>query len=185
MSINLQIQADERMLKDVEERLGSMKYKARNVLSSALNRALINADTTLRKEIRRDYNVAAGTIKGASKRRKSTASTLGAELKVNGRPLGIDKFKVTPKTVNGNRRKPLKATVKKGRTANLGAAFVANLNGIKIFKRRGIKQYPIDRVFSVSIPQMADDTAIVEQVQKESNLMFLKRVEHEISRLLA
>lgn len=185
MSINLKIQADERMLKDVEERLGSMKFKARNVLNSALNRALTNADANLRKEIRRDYNVAAGAIKGASKRRKSTTSTLGAELKINGRPLGIDKFKVTPKTVNGNRRKPLKATVKKGRTASLGDSFVANLNGIKIFKRRGVKQYPIDRIFSVSIPQMADDTAIVEQVQKEANLMFLKRVEHEISRLLA
>lgn len=178
------VDLDRKMLEDIERRLGSLSRKAPNVLSIAINRAVTNVNSNVKKEVRKEYNISAADIQKTLKVSKATRASLRGEVKSTGSPIGLDKFKISPKTVNPRRKSPIKVGVKKGDLKKLLHAFVADVNGTKVFEREGKSRLPIKRLFGPSVPQMIDNDDIRAKIELEGQKTFLTRTEHEINRIL-
>lgn len=180
------VRVDAERLRAIQSQLGDFAHKAPEVTSSALNRAMTNMASNLPKKIRENYHVKAGTVKDTLKVTKSTKSTLKAEVRSSGKVIGLDHYKVNPKTVQPRRKKQLKIAVgKKGGTKQIMGAFIANLNGVKVFKRAGKERLTINRLFGPSVPQMADEENIVEYVNQQGYITFEKRLENGVNRILS
>lgn len=175
---------DNQIVEDIERRLGSFSRKAPNVLSNAINRAVTNVNSNVKKEVRKEYIIKAADIQRTLKVTKATKSNLKGEVKSIGSPIGLDKFKVTPKTVNPRRKTPIKAGVKKGNLKKLLHAFVADVNGTKVFEREGRARLPIKKLFGPSVPQMLRNEDVRTVIEREGQQTFLNRSNHEINRIL-
>lgn len=179
------VSVDENRIKEIQKELGSMHGKAPQAISRAMNRAVTATDVAASKAIRKKYHVKAGDVKSATTRRKSSPSKLSAAVELKGAPIGLDKFKVSPKTVSPKRKTQLKISVRKDRGAKtIGGAFNANINGVKVMKRTGRKRLPIDRLFGPSIPQMARNEEVATTAGRRGGTVFEDRLRHEIGRLI-
>ncbi|EFV78955.1 hypothetical protein HMPREF1013_00839 [Bacillus sp. 2_A_57_CT2] len=183
--MNVVVNTDTTMINDVRERLGTFSNKAPNVISSALNRAVTNVSSNVSKEVRQRYVVKAADIKNTLSKTKASRSNLSAIVKSSGGLMPLDRFKVSPRTVQPRRKKPIKVSVKKGGLKTLPGAFVVNLNGIKVFKRTTKRRLPIMRLFGPSIPQMIGNEEVREKINLEGNETFQRRLDHEINRILS
>lgn len=179
------ISVDSKMLEDVQKKLGQMSNKAPNAICAALNRTVTNIQSNVSKEVRKEYNIKAGDVKATLTKTKASRSNLQAEVRSKGQTIPLDRFKVTPKTVNPKRRGQLKISVKKGGVKQVLGAFIANLGGVKVFKREGEKRLPIERLFGPSVPQMLGNDGIVEKINLEAKNTFERRLEHEVNRIVA
>lgn len=178
------ITIDESMLRDVQNRLRGIERKAPNAISSALNRTITNLATNISREVRTVYPVKASDVKETLIKRTSNPNTLNASIKSKGKVLGLEKFKVSPKTVQPSRKKPIKVAVKKGALKPLQKAFVAEVSGIKVFERTSKKRLPIRRLYGPSVPQMLKNVGIQEKLNTQANEKFQERLNHEINRLI-
>lgn len=161
-----------------------IENKAPKVIVSALNRTMTNLASNISKEIRVNYTAKASDIKESLVKVRATPTNMSATVRSKGSVIGLDKFKVTPKTVQPKRKKPIKAGVKKDATKSMGSAFVADINGIKVFVRTSKKRLSLKRLYGPSIPQMLKNEKVKDKLQIKAEDMFKKRLEHEISRLL-
>lgn len=182
---NLRVDVDKDMIVDVQKRLGDMYTKAPNVISKSLNRTITNVNSNIKKEVRERYHIKARDVSdNLNKPVRSSSSRLFAEVKSTGGPIPLDKFKVSPKTVNPNRKSPIKIAVKKDGVKKVMGAFVADINGKKVFKRTTDARLPIKRLFGPSVPQMLGDEDVQENVNTKALETLNKRLDHEISRIL-
>lgn len=178
------ITSDEKMLNDVQNTLGEFHKKAPNAISNALNRGVSNMNTNARKEIRKEYNIKAGDVSPTLKAFRASRANLGASVQSKGGVISLDRFKISPKTINPRRKSPIKAAVKKGSAKSLGSGFVAEINGPKVFKRSGKSRLPIQKLFGPSVPQMLENERSREEIQQKGKETFENRLEHEIKRIL-
>jgi bifunctional DNA-binding transcriptional regulator/antitoxin component of YhaV-PrlF toxin-antitoxin module len=178
------VNVDEEMMKEVKEKLGDMQHKAPNAISNALNRAVTNVASNISKEVRSKYAIKAGDIKETITRNKSSRPTLSASVVSKGKLIPLDRFKVSPKTVQPKRKKPIKVAVKKEGLKEVLGAFVADINGIKVFERTSKSRLPIRRLFGPSVPQMLNNEEIRKKIEDEGQETFHKRLDHEINRIL-
>lgn len=182
MSVNFQIDAS--AIEQVQQRLGELSHRAPNALANSLNRAMTTISAAVPKEVRAEYHVKAGDVTKSLKKKRASSGNLSAEVKSSGSPIGLEKFKVSPKTVNPRRKSQLKISVKKSGAKTVVGAFVANVNGIKVFKRVAKPRLPIEHLFGPSVPQMIGDDARVDRISQKGSDMFNTRIEHEINRIL-
>lgn len=178
------ISVNQRTIKDVQKRLKGIENKAPNAISSALNRTISNLATSVNKEVRADYQVKSTDIKKTLVKKTANPNSLSASLRSKGRVLGLDHFKVSPKTVQPKRKKPIKVAVKKSGLKSLDGAFVANANGPKVFVRTSKNRLPIKKLFGPSIPQMFKSRNVQEKVNTQATAKFKERLNHEINRLV-
>lgn len=183
--MSMRVVIDEDELRRVRNNLGTLEHKAPNVIASALNRSVTNIKSNVPKEVRKNYNVKANDIKETLKVFKASQSKLTAGVVSKGKTLGLDKFKVNPKTVNPKRKTQLKIAVKKSGAKQILGAFIASINGTKVFKRDGRKRLPISRLMGPSVPQMLGNDSVVENINKEAYLTYEKRINHDVNRLLS
>lgn len=182
MSMRIVVNDDE--LKRVQEQLGELQRKAPNVIAKSLNRSLSHINTTIRKEVRDEYTVKAQEVKDRLESVRASTSRLAAKVTAKGRPLGLEKFRVNPKTVNPRRKKQLKISVKKGSAKEILGAFIGNQGNEKVFIRDGKPRLPISRLFGPSVPQMIGNDEIVEQINESAYVTYQKNINHEINYLL-
>lgn len=182
--MNVTVNVDQELLNDVRNRLGELSNKAPNAISSALNRAVTNVAKNVSKEVRTEYNIKAGDIKTTLSKTRASRSNLSAIVRSRGEPIPLDRFKVSPKTVQPKRKKPIKVGVKKDGLKEVLGAFVADISGIKIFERTTNKRLPIKRLFGPSVPQMIGNQDIVDKINHEGQETFKNRLDHEIERIL-
>lgn len=168
---------------EVEKQLGNMKYKAPMVIARALNRAAANAKSSASKKVRETYNVKSKDISSTIKILKANKNRLGAVVKSTGTKVSLIKFKVTPKK-RLKKQKKVKVAVKKDGMKELNHAFIADINGPKVFERVGKNRLPIKHLFGPSVPEMLGGKSVREFVEIESEKTFEKRLEHEINREL-
>lgn len=180
----ININFDRRTQRELEQRLGSFTRRAPNAISNAINRAVTNVNSNIKKEVRTEYNIKAKDIQATLTKTRATRTSPSGEVISTGNLIGLDKFKVSPKTVNPRRKVPIKVGVKKDGLKEVVGAFVADINGIKVMERKGKARLPIKRLFGPSIPQMIDNVGVREKIINEGQQMFLNRFEHEINRIL-
>lgn len=178
------VQVDERMLREVQAKLGSFSNKAPNAIARALNRAATNIKSNMSKEVRKYYTIKASDIKSTILKYRASRSNLSASVVSRGNPIGLDKFKVSPKTVQPNRKKPIKVGVKKDGLKVVLGAFVADVAGIGVFERTTKARYPIRRLYGPSVPQMLGNVHVREEIGKQGYETFQKRLDHEINWIL-
>lgn len=182
--MSVRIIVDDDAIKAVERRLGEFSHKAPNAISNALNRSVSNISSNISKEVRKDYHIKTADVKETLNIFKANRSKLSAEVKSRGGTIGLDKFKVGPKTVNPKRKSQLKIAVKKNGVKQILGAFIANLNGTKVFTRDTKKRLPISRKFGPSVPQMLGNEATVERINQQAHETYENRLNHEINRIL-
>ncbi|CAM4111275.1 phage tail protein [Mesobacillus thioparans] len=182
--MKITVDVNERLIQDVQQKLGSFQKKAPNAIANALNRAASTVNTNIGKEVRKQYVIKAGDVKATIVKTRATRALLGATVRSTGQLIPLDRFKVSPKTVQPKRKKPIKVSVKKGSLKEVMGAFVADISGTKIFKRSGENRLPIRRLFGPSVPQMLSNEEIRMTIDKEGSQTFYKRLDHEINRIL-
>lgn len=169
----------------VEKELGQYKSKAPLALSRALNRAVSKAKTSASKKIREQYIVKAKDINSTLKITKASRGNLRAVVMSRGYRIPLIKFKVNPSSPRPrNPPKVLKVAVKKGSLKELVGAFVANINGDKVFRRTSSSRLPIEQLFGPAIPQMLGVASTREYVENEADNSFEQRLDHEIKRIM-
>ena len=178
------VDVDKKLMADVQKRLGEISKKAPNAVSNALNRAVTNVASNISKEVRKDYVIKAQDIKETITKHKANRSKLSASVVSKGQLTPLDRFKVSPKTVQPKRKKPIKVAVKKTGLKEVLGAFVADINGVKVFERTSKNRLPIRRLFGPSVPQMLENEQIRKKINEEGQATFNKRLDHEINRIL-
>lgn len=182
--MNVVVTTDTQMLNDVRERLGTFSNKAPNVISRSLNRAVTNVSSNVSKEVRKQYVIKASDIKGTLSKTKASKANMSAIIRSRGELTPLDRFKISPKTVQPKRKRPIKVSVKKDGLKTVLGAFVADIHGTKVFKREGKKRLPVTRLFGPSVPQMLNNEEIRLKINKEGRETFERRLDHEINRIL-
>ena len=172
-------------IKEVEQALGQYKNKAPTALSRAINRAAANAKTNASKKVVEKYNIKAKDVKATINITKANKSSLGSVVKSVGERIPLIKFKVSPSTPRPkNPPKILKVSVKKGGLKELVGAFVADVNGNKVFKRTSKSRLPIQQLYGPAVPQMLGTDNTREYIENEYTKVFDQRLDHEIKRIM-
>lgn len=166
-------------IKDVERKLGRFAHKMPNVAASALNRSMTQVVKQIHKDVGAAYTVSKKDFKSSTSRIRAKTADLNTATTVKGRPLPIEKFKVKSSKSQG-----VRATVKKGSLKAVMNAFVVDLHGEKVFKREGKRRLPINRLHSISAPQMADDKTNVDMFKREAPVEFERYLNAAVDRIL-
>lgn len=175
---------DKAMIQDVQNRLGEFEKRAPNVISNSLNRAMTTVGSTVRKEVRQEYHIKARDVSETLKRYRAKPSNLRASVLSSGSPIGLDKFKVSPKTINPRRKTPIKIGVKKSSLNRVMGAFMADISGHKVFERTSKSRLPIKRLFGPSVPQMLENEKVTKLASQKGQETFDKRLEQEVKHIL-
>lgn len=183
--MSVRIVVDDAELQRVQGMLGEISHKAPNVIANSLNRSISNMNSNITKEVRSKYHIKAGDVKSTLKAFKASPSNLKAEVKSSGKLMGLDKFKVNPKTANPKRKNQLKIAVKKDGIKQVLGSFVAAVNGAKIFTRDGKKRLPISRLMGPSVPQMIGNEENVETIQTKAWVAYQRNLNHYVNHLLS
>lgn len=182
--MRVSVEFDESQLKSVQLRLGQFSKKAPNAISNALNRAATNVNANIKKEIRKEYHIKAGDVQATLSKTRASKGSLSASVMSKGHLIGLDKFKVSPKTINPKRKSLISIAVKKSGGKRVKGAFMADVNGAKLFMRLNKSRLPIRRLFGPSIPQMLGNEDVRGVIEEQGKETFDGRLEHEINRIL-
>lgn len=183
-------------VKQIEERLGSLKKKTPTVLANAINRAVTSIKKSMAIETSSKYNITSTDVKKTISIHKATRSNLVGRTISRSSPIALAKFKVSPNSplkfgVSG-KRSPLayKASVKKGKIPEKldknPKAFIAIMkSGHKgVFIRKTGESLPMKQLFGPSVPQMVKNEDSIRKIEKESQSTLEKRIDAEINNIL-
>lgn len=173
-------------LEKVNTLLSDIKGAPQKVLHNAINRGLNKVKTVAAKDAASVYTVSTSTIKSAThtKQKNATSGSIVGSITFSGHKLPLKKFKVSG--TGGRGRKTVSAIVKKGSGGSLPHAFVRNLgNGVGVFERKTSKRESSETLMALSAAQMIGNDDVLMNIEHEASEVVEKRIEHEISRILA
>ncbi len=168
-------------------------------MSMAINDSLKTGRTSLKREISQKYNLKQQEIEKNTKINKCSASNLkGGSIKVSSRRLTIGTsthFSITPKSYASSKgikvakRKIATATIRKKSKEQVKHAFIANPSNPKVgntmlwikMNKSGNQIAPLK---TISIPQMAENKNVIQEVQKAMQEKYNNRFEHYMNRNL-
>ena len=153
-------------------------------VSRSLNRAATSGRAAAVATIREEYTIKASLLRGNFNIEKATRRSLETVVSAKGANLPLSNYKTRPKTdTTGNKRKPVRASVKKGSVERpLGSSFV--YRG-RILQRLGKRSLPVKELYGPAVPVIANNPVVVGNVQKAMTETFQKRLEHEAEFLLS
>jgi hypothetical protein len=166
----------------LQRALGNIKDGVPKALAPAINRALASGQTTVKREIRKEYLIKAKDI--PTKVHRATRQTLSGQIRIDQGMLDISKFVYRPKAVQRRKnKKPLFVQVKKGGGGIVARGFVA---GTGPFQRRSAApRLPIRRILTIGASIMATQPNVGPAVNKTMGDTLAKRIDHEIGRVMA
>lgn len=180
-----EIEVDTKALKRVAVELAEVSRKdVPKAIVSALNRTIQTVGTDMKREAVQRYEIKSGDVQKTLKIKRASASQMQANAQSTGRPLGLFHFKVKPRKKPTARAKSVKVKIKKSdgykEIKTNPKAFIADHNALNVFKRVGAKRLPIERLTTLSIPQMISNPAALANIQKHAQETLEKRTAHEI-----
>lgn len=149
----------------------------------ALNRAIDTAQTIANRKIRERYNVKAGAVRKAFKKKRAHGKQayVVAELKIRGTRIPLIEF-----GANWTRKMKPGASVKvlkDGGRKRIAGAFIGvhgSLGQRHVFMRTTKDRYPIKILRSVSVPQQFVHKQVIEAVNKATRETFSKNFEQQL-----
>ena len=179
-----EIKIDESQLRYIESNFDNLKGKMPNALANAINRSMEKVKTEALRQATSKYTIKKGELSDSIKFTRSSGGNLTARIVSTGSVIGLDHFKLTPKT-RGKYKKTVNSIVKKGEGGSIPNAFIAYSDGrLGAFKRKSEKRLPIERLMGPSAPQMLGEDSILEYLQGFMEEKLNMRLEHEIERLM-
>lgn len=169
----------------VSQVLSGVKNGTEKALTRSINRTLVGARTQLSRSIRDRYFIKNSDITAAVAMNKASLSNLNGGLNAQGIRQRLIKFNVNPKSPR--RVSMVSAGVfANGRKALKGAFVQRMKNGtIGVFHRRAGGRYPIDQLYSLSVPQMMNQVLLhSSDLEQYANQRFDKELDHEVMRLM-
>jgi len=149
----------------------------KKAIRTTIPRTMRKARTNVSKEVRKIYNIKAATVKEAvSLRSRRTSEETVSILEYRGGPLPLDRFGTSIRTIatDRGRRRAVSAKIKKaGRRRVVSGAFPLRGDSGPTMQRQGDSRLPIERIFSLSLPQMVnrDVAQVVErEIGKDANI---------------
>jgi len=191
-----EIFVDTKQMKSLAVELAEFPKKVpKEVLVPALNHTLGKVNTAVKRGVAGRYVIPQKEIAKATKTSKASAVNPTAAVVIRGRPKGLIHFKLKPAKIQSQAGKKLKARkslsvmIKKGggykQIGIKPAAFVTVAKGTpNVFHRKGKKSLPIERLVTLSVPQMASAKAVINPVQKLAGEHLKERINHELHRKL-
>jgi hypothetical protein len=177
------LQIDTSQLKKMTSTLAGIPDGVRKALVPAINRALSSGQTTVKREIRKEYLIKAKDIP-TKLHRARYASPVG-HVRIDQGMLGVDKFSYKPKAVQKRKnKKPIFVQIKRSGGGIVARSFV--LSGKGPFQRRSAApRLPIRKLLAIGAPIMATQPHVGPAVNKAMGDTLAKRIDHEIKRVLA
>lgn len=156
------------------------------VLTPAINRSLESGRTTVRREIRKVYVIKQKDIPVTIKR--ANKSNLQGSVVIEQGMLPLSKFNVRPMFPTKRRRTVFAQVKKLGGMRKLPGAFVAEMpTGYTgpFIRAAGAGRLPVHKLLTIGAPIMASQPAVGPAVSKAMGETLAKRVDHELTRVLA
>ena len=179
-----EIKIDESQLRFIESNFDNLKGKMPNALANAINRSMEMVKTEALRQATSKYTIKKGELSDSIKFTRSSGGNLTARIVSTGSVIGLDHFKLTPKT-RGKYKKTVNSIVKKGEGGSIPNAFIAYSDGrLGAFKRKSTKRLPIERLMGPSAPQMLGPTNSLPDLEEFINKKTEERFFHELSRIL-
>lgn len=169
----------ENQINRVNQILAGVPGGAERALSSAINRALGTLKTQSGRMIRDTYHIKRSNVAGNIGINKASTSSLVGEIAFSGTMIPLIQFKV------GKGNGVTAAVLKENSGTRLESAYIANLGyGTGIFERETSKRESSRQLFGPSVPHMMENANVLVEVDKIADEVIVKRVEHEIDRIL-
>ena len=177
-------------INEIINTLGRYESELPGCISRAINRSLEMVKTEQIRKTTESYFAQKSKLLSSVNIFKTNKSNLTGSIVSSGRVIGLDHFKLNPKT--RAKGKIVQAAVKKGGYKSLPNAFIAYKSGNlgafertgKFITKNGRKRETIKRLMSVSAPQMLGNLSILEYLQGYADEKFRMRLEHEINRVI-
>lgn len=181
------IEIDSKSVERVSLILSGVQNGPQRVFHSVINRALAVVKTTATKRIRTVYSISQSDIRAESNIRlkMSSAGNLAGEVLFAGCKIPLYRFNVSPKEP-GTGKKVRAAVLKSSTQTEFERAFIGGMgNGHKgMFERKRETRLPIRELYGPSVAHMAENSVVVEEIEKAAQETINKRVEQEITRIL-
>lgn len=199
MSKLVHLDASDEAVGDASRYLVGVKNGIEKVTMRAINRSLDAGKTALSRGVRDHYTVKKSTVHETLTVKRASQTRLQGSIESRGGPLPMRDFRHSPSDLNttGKNRKPIRVSIKRGSSERIwGFKWQPSkkvdrahvYTRVKGAKRRagtdGIKRVPIEKKFSLSVPQMSGQSGVQEAVQERVREVFEERMEHETDRLL-
>lgn len=188
------IEIDGKELFKVIEKLQKYPKEIRPAIASAVNKTLDSTVTQIKKEVASEYTVKQKDIAKAIEKKRAKVNNLSAMAIAEGGQVALYKFQHTPTAPPPKQRykQPVKVKVKKSggkvvvRNKAKNKAFIQPMNSANmIFARKGKKRYPIEKLFSLSVPQMISDKndskGSIQRIKARTEEMLVKKIDQEIN----
>lgn len=195
--LDIDMMYDSKDMRNIQNRLGSLGGKANTVMSRAANRAAAKANTVMKKQAAENYFVTQKRVSSVVFVRKANTATPTAVITAKDTHDNLYKFKVTPTRIarpKGGGKKPpkvyasqVKRTGGKKTLSGQPKPFVAQMkNGhVGVFQRKSNDhKATLKGVYGPAIPQLLKKKEIMDKVEEEATQVLLKRIDHEINRVL-
>ncbi|MFD2087837.1 phage tail protein [Brevibacillus brevis] len=156
------------------------------VQARAMNRALSSGKTEAAARVRDTYLVRKRDVSETMELKKASANDLDGSLESKGHVMPLIRFRVTPKSPQPGRKKPILAQVlRAGGKSPIPGAFVAKVRNVaSVYRRTTPKRFPIKGLYAPAVPQMLDNEKVRKSIQNKMLETLDKRLEHEIGRVL-
>lgn len=189
---------DTKELDNILKQFSGISEGMDSAMSKALNRAIDSSKTALVNAVNEDYTLNKTKIRKTTSVKKSNAKNLQGAIYSKGGSIPLLEFKISPNTINPNRKVPLKVSVRRGSSKAVPNIFIANdLNGHKrIFERSGVFHRPdkgnytgkrrekLDAKFGPSVPFMAGNDDVADIIVTRATEQLQNRINHEVNRIL-
>lgn len=179
---NIELTAD-KALERASRLLSTVPGGVEKALVSSLNRAATMGKTQAVREVTARYTAKAGEVRNTMSMKRASRSRLDAEIVSSGPVLGLSHYRYSPRrdTTGANRKRVRVAVKREGGLKPLGSAFV--WQG-KLMERQGKARVPIQKMVGPSVPSIMSNPAIVDAMVEKSEENVVKRLEHEVNRIL-
>lgn len=161
--------------------------KAKVAVGRAATRAVRGIRTDGSKLIRSEYNVKARVVSQAFTIQQATRNNIEAVARVRGHRLSLIHFSPKPSRP-GMRRPPVGVSVKVKRQRKvIPGSFIARMrknSSPGIFMRKGKARFPIEKKYSLAVPEMLDRDDFRDEIQDGANRRFEKTLNQEINHML-
>lgn len=181
MPVALNIDTSE--LKKLHRALDHLRDGVPKAIVPAINRALSSGQTTIKREIRKEYLIKAKDIPTKLHRARYASPT--GHIRIDQGMLGVDKFVYKPKAVQKRKiKKPIFVQIKRTGGGIVQRSFV--LAGKGPFQRRSAApRLPIRKLLAIGASIMATQPHVGPAVNQVMADTLAKRIDHEMKRVLA
>lgn len=199
----INIKIDGRQMTAAQQLLKDFPAEVNRAAAAAINRTLTTVRKATSVTIRKQYVVKAGDIKKSMTMKRTDRNTLSGLIKTVGRPLSLEKFKLSKNAKAGadfsvftgaaerkKKRSPIKVQVLAGRglrPLRRGALFrppvktrLAGGSGA-LLRRVGKSRYPVKTPAGPSVPQMMGADRVLDDLTPLAQAVLEERFAHEIS----